>query len=101
VILTAVPHAQIFNGTGFYLAQNDPNPFNGMTKIKLSLHFESKITVLITNPYGKVIDKLVSNKLCAGIYEIQFYANGLPGGTYFYHIVADNFFESREMEIII
>lgn len=95
-----MPYVQNFIRSGFYMEQNDPNPFNGTTKIKLSLPSESKVTVLITNSDGKVMDKLISNKLCAGIYEIEFYAEGLLRGTYFYHIVADNFSETKEMELI-
>jgi phage replication-related protein YjqB (UPF0714/DUF867 family) len=95
-----VTNAQNFGKSEFYLEQNDPNPFNGTTKIKLSLPFESKVTVLITSPHGKIIDKLISNTLRAGIYEIEFYAEGLMRGTYYYHILADKFSETREMELI-
>jgi len=99
VTVTAVPYAQKFFRSGFYMEQNDPNPFTGMTKIKLGLPFESKVTVLITNSDGKVIDKLISNVLCAGIYEIEFFADGLLRGTYFYHLVTDNFSETKQMEL--
>lgn len=97
--LTEAPHEQNLINSGFYLHQNVPNPFNGVTKIKLTLPLESKVTVLITNSYGKVIDKFISKILRAGIYEIEFYADGLLRGTYFYHIVADNYSETKEMEL--
>ena len=84
----------------FYLEQNEPNPFNGKTKIKFCLSSQSKVTVLITNSYGKVVDKLISSELEAGMYELDFSADGLSRGTYFCHVVADNYSHSREMELI-
>jgi hypothetical protein len=84
---------------GFYLEQNNPNPFKGKTSIKLCLPQDGKITVLVTNSYGKVVDKLISNLNCAGFYELQFFADGLPRGTYFCHVVTENFSDTREMEL--
>jgi hypothetical protein len=100
VILTAAPQTKKSNPSEFYLEQNDPNPFNGKTKIKFCLSSQSKVTVLITNSYGKVVDKLISSDLEAGIYDLDFFADELPKGTYFCHVVADNYSHSQEMELV-
>jgi len=100
VILTLATQTKNSIPTGVYLEQNDLNPFNGKTTIKFCLSNQSKVTVLITNSYGKVIDKLISSFLNAGMYEIGFIADGLSRGTYFCHIVADNYSHSQEMELI-
>jgi len=100
VILTVAPQIENSILSEFYLEQNEPNPFNGKTKIKFCLSSQSKVTVLITNSYGKVIDKLISSVLDAGIYELDFFGDGLTRGTYFCHVVADNDSFSREMELI-
>ncbi|HSW56541.1 MAG TPA: T9SS type A sorting domain-containing protein [Ignavibacteriaceae bacterium] len=100
MILTAAPQTSKDILTGFYLEQNDPNPFNRKTTIKFCLSNQSKVTVLITNSYGKVVDKLISSFLNAGMYEIGFIADGLSRGTYFCHVVADNYSHSQEMELI-
>jgi hypothetical protein len=84
----------------FDLSQNDPNPFKKLTTIKINLPHQTKVTVLITNSYGKVVDKLISSVQDAGIYELEFFADGLSRGTYFCHVVADNYSETREMELI-
>ena len=84
----------------FDLSQNEPNPFNKLTTIKINLPHQAKVTVLITNSYGKVVDKLFSSVQDAGTYELDFFADGLSRGTYFCHIVADNYSNSREMELI-
>jgi len=84
----------------FDLSQNEPNPFKKLTTIKINLPHQTKVTVLITNSYGKVVDKLFSSVQDAGTYELDFFAEGLSRGTYFCHIVADNYSNSREMELI-
>lgn len=85
--------------SGFQLGQNYPNPFKKLTTIKINLPYEAKVTVVITNSYGRVVDKLISSVHNAGSYELEFIGDGLPGGTYFCHVVADKFSESREMEL--
>ncbi len=99
MIVTALPGVKNIVPIGFFMEQNNPNPFKGKTSIKICLPCESKITVLITNSYGKVVDKLISNVHCAGAYELEFFADGLPRGTYFCHVVTENFSDSREMEL--
>ena len=86
--------------SGFYLDQNNPNPFNKLTSIQFFLPYQAKVTIIITNSYGRVVDKLISSVYDAGAYNLEFQADGLPKGTYFYHVMADKFTESREMEII-
>lgn len=85
---------------GFYLEQNYPNPFNRQTNIRFDLPYKAKVTILVTNAFGRVVDKIISNMYEAGIYNLEFLGDGLPKGTYFCHVVADNFSDSREMELI-
>jgi hypothetical protein len=100
VIVTAAPGQRNIIPSGFYMEQNNPNPFEKLTTIKFCLPCQSKVTVIITNEYGKVVDKLISCTQKAGTYELKFLADGLPEGTYYFHVVADNYSESQEMELI-
>ncbi len=84
----------------FNLSQNEPNPFKNLTTIKINLPRKTKVTVLITNSYGKVVDKLISSVQDGGTYELDFFADGLSRGIYFCHIVADNYSYSKEMELV-
>jgi hypothetical protein len=84
----------------FELGQNKPNPFKGKTIIRYSVPYKTKVIIMINDVQGQVIQKIVSQNQEAGTYEIEFYADGLPTGNYFYHIITDEFFKSREMEII-
>ncbi len=98
--ITGSQRTQNIIKTGFYLEQNNPNPFNKLTTIRFNLPYESKVTIIITNSFGRVVDKMISNLYDAGAYNLEFLADGLPKGTYFCHVVADKFCESREMELI-
>jgi hypothetical protein len=100
VNVTEAQEAKKIIRKGFYLEQNNPNPFNKLTTIRFNLPCESKVTIIITNSFGRVVDKMISNSYDAGSYILEFLADGLPKGTYFYHVVADNFSDSREMELI-
>ena len=100
MIVTAAPGKRNTIPSGFHLEQNDPNPFEKLTTIKICLPCQSKVTVLITNAYGKVVDKVISRVHKAGMYELEFFAEGLPKGTYYCHVVADKYSESKEMELI-
>lgn len=100
MIVTAAPGKINIIPSGFYMEQNDPNPFEKLTTIKFCLPCQSKVTVLITNSYGKVVDKLISCVQKAGTYELEFIAEGLPKGTYYCHVVSENYAESQEMELI-
>ena len=84
---------------GFYLEQNNPNPFNGKTCIHFGLPYKAKVSIIVTDSFGRVVDKMIANFYEAGNYKLDFLADGLPKGSYFYHVIADIFSESREMEL--
>lgn len=84
----------------FELNQNNPNPFKGKTTIRFSVPYKTKVIIMINNAEGQVIHKIISQNQEPGTYEIEFYADGLPKGNYFYHMITDEYFKSREMELI-
>jgi hypothetical protein len=43
------------------------------------------------------IETVVNKEKPAGIYEITWYAEGLPSGIYFYQIKAGDFIETKKM----
>jgi len=84
----------------FELTQNDPNPFRKRTVFRYSLPYKTKVVIMINNEEGQIIDKLILPNQEQGVYELEFYADGLPKGIYFYHLIADDYVKSREMELI-
>ncbi len=76
------------NPTEFILEQNYPNPFNPSTSINYSIPVSSFISLRIYNVLGKEIATLVNEEKPAGSYEVNFSAEDLTSGIYFYKLQA-------------
>jgi PKD repeat protein len=72
----------------FALKQNYPNPFNPGTKISYSIAVDSKVTLAVYNLLGQQVALLVNEEITAGRYDINFNAEILTSGTYFYRLEA-------------
>jgi photosystem II stability/assembly factor-like uncharacterized protein len=84
----------------FHLSQNYPNPFNPTTTIKYQIPGLSFVTLKVYDVLGNEIATLANEEKPAGSYEVEFNANGLPSGIYFYRIQADFFVETKKMILI-
>jgi N-acetylneuraminic acid mutarotase len=73
---------------GFELSQNYPNPFNPITTIKYDLPASSHILIKVYNSLGKEIATLTNNIQSQGSHSVNFSAEGLPTGVYFYKIIS-------------
>lgn len=72
-----------------FLDQNYPNPFNNSTTIRYSLRRNSLVTIKIFDVKGEEIRQMPEEYQEAGIHDIQFSANGLLNGSYFYIVQGD------------
>ncbi len=72
------------------LKQNYPNPFNNTTTIEYSipqgLGFVPRVKLSVYDILGKEIEVLENTRKIPGKYKVNFNANGLPGGVYFYKL---------------
>jgi Secretion system C-terminal sorting domain len=84
----------------FALNQNYPNPFNPSTTISYSIPEKSFVTIKVYNVLGNVVASLVNNQIEAGEHNIQFNANGLSSGVYFYTITAGNFSATKKLMLL-
>jgi hypothetical protein len=84
----------------FTLEQNYPNPFNPSTNIRFSLPEANQVTLKVYDMIGQEVASLVNNFLSAGTYEVNFDAQNLPTGTYFYSISAGDFKSVKKMLLI-
>lgn len=85
---------------GYYLGQNYPNPFNPFTKISYSIPEITFVTLKVYDVLGNEITILVDEEKPAGNYSIDFSAEALPSGTYFYKLTAGNFSETKKMILL-
>jgi hypothetical protein len=84
----------------FSLYQNFPNPFNPATTIKYALVENSFVTLKIFDIVGREIKTLISENQPAGTYLVDFNAENLASGVYFYKIVANGLSDSKKMILV-
>jgi len=84
----------------YTLAQNYPNPFNPSTTIDFSLPHESYVTLNVYDVNGRKINTLVSGKKAAGNHSVNFNAEYLASGVYFYTLKTNNFVKTRKMILL-
>ena len=76
--------------TDFVLNQNYPNPFNPSTTISWQMPKSSVVNLKIYDITGSVAAVLINERLEAGNHKIEFNAEGLSSGVYFYSLETDN-----------
>jgi hypothetical protein len=81
----------------FNLFQNYPNPFNPSTVISYQLPVASNVTLKVYDVLGREIATLVNEEKPAGSYEVDFNANGLSSGVYFYTLRLNDKSYSKSM----
>jgi hypothetical protein len=85
---------------GYVLGQNYPNPFNPSTNIRFSLGKASKVKLSVFNLLGQKVATLIDGNLVAGPYSIQFEAQNLSSGVYFYRLEAGDVVMSKRMLLL-
>jgi len=91
----------------FKLEQNFPNPFNPNTKIRYtipaltpSLSQRERVMLKVYDIIGNEVATLVDEYKPAGTYEVEFNANNLSSGIYFYKFQADSYVETKRMILL-
>jgi photosystem II stability/assembly factor-like uncharacterized protein len=84
----------------FELGQNYPNPFNPATVITYGLPRNSFVKLSIYDDLGREVKVLVNSQENAGSYSVNFDANNLPSGVYFYRIEAGNYSDTKKLILI-
>ena len=81
----------------FVLEQNYPNPFNPSTSIQYAVSNKQFVSLKVYNLLGNEVATLVNEEKPAGEYEIEFNAESLPSGIYFYQLNAGNYIDTKKM----
>jgi hypothetical protein len=82
------------------LDQNYPNPFNPSTKITFTVATSSYTSLRIYDILGREIAGLIDGKVFAGEHSVQWQADNLPGGVYFYRLRNGNFSETKKLVLL-
>jgi hypothetical protein len=86
--------------TVYSLAQNYPNPFNPTTEIKFALPEDQQVQIKIYDIIGKVVDVLIDRKMKAGYHEVEYNAQNISSGVYFYRMKAGEFVNVKKMVVL-
>lgn len=70
----------------FTLEQNYPNPFNPTTTINYTIPEDGIVTLKVYDALGKEVRHLIGEEQEVGYYKVEFNAEGLSSGMYFYKL---------------
>jgi photosystem II stability/assembly factor-like uncharacterized protein/N-acetylneuraminic acid mutarotase len=87
----------------FVLRQNYPNPFNPTTAIEYYLPrggTRHAVSLHVFDLLGREVATLVNEEQESGDHRVEFNAEGLPSGIYFYRIQAGQFLSTRRMLLL-
>jgi hypothetical protein len=84
----------------FDLHQNYPNPFNPETVINFDLPKSGNVSLKIYDQLGSEVAVLVNEFRAAGSYSINFNAEDLATGVYFYRLNFNGISEARKMLLV-
>ena len=75
----------------FHLEQNYPNPFNPKTVIKYKVQSTEYVSIKIYNVFGREITTLVNEKKSRGEYQVEWNAENVSSGVYYYRFTSGNY----------
>lgn len=84
----------------FELKQNYPNPFNPNTRISYSLPSTQQTSLKVYNSIGELVQILVDEVQDGGKYTINFNANNISAGVYFYQLISGSNIQTKKMILL-
>jgi outer membrane protein assembly factor BamB len=84
----------------FRLGQNYPNPFNPVTAIPFDVAVKTRVTLKLFDLLGRESTTLADAQFEPGHHSVEFEAESLSSGLYFYQIRMGDFVATRKMVIL-
>jgi len=84
----------------FKLEQNYPNPFNPSTIIRYVIPKAGIVSLKIFDVLGQEVKTLINEYKNVGSYSVNFNAERLASGVYFYHLKAGDFMQTKKMILL-
>ncbi len=97
--ITALAVANAPDPTGYYLGQNQPNPFVASTRITYGIPVRGLVDMRVFDAAGKEVRTLVRGTRDGGLHTVEFDAGQLASGTYFVRLVAGAY--SNTVEVVL
>lgn len=98
--ITGVESQNINIPTHFFLEENYPNPFNPNTTIKYQVPTRSHVSLKVFDVLGREVTTLVDGIEEPGYKSVNFDANNLVSGVYFYRFQAGVFIETKKLVLL-
>jgi enterochelin esterase family protein len=89
-----------FTPNDFVLYQNYPNPFNPVTTIRFEVPFSQHVELSVFDMLGREVKVLYNDIAPAGIVTVDFRAEGLASGVYFYRLKTQDFVISKKLLLL-
>jgi len=86
--------------TKYSLLQNYPNPFNPATRFAYNLPENVHVTLKVYNVLGQVVSTVLDEDQDAGHKSVEFNAEQLASGIYYYRLMAGSFNEIKKMLLL-
>ncbi|MBS1514655.1 MAG: T9SS type A sorting domain-containing protein [Bacteroidetes bacterium] len=84
----------------FNLEQNFPNPFNPVTNIKFDVAKYGPVKIVVYDLLGKEVNVVLNRQLSPGRYIIDFNAENLSSGIYFYKLITQEYVSIKKMTLL-
>jgi hypothetical protein len=84
----------------FLLHENYPNPFNPSTVIKFTISKSMHIDLIVYSEDWIKVATLISVEMGLGAHEVNFNAEGLSSGEYFYTMTGEGVTQIRKMKLV-
>ncbi|OGU82228.1 MAG: hypothetical protein A2W11_10630, partial [Ignavibacteria bacterium RBG_16_35_7] len=84
----------------YLLEQNYPNPFNPTTTIGFGIQNKSNVKITVLNSIGEEVAVVLNEEREAGYHQVEFNAENLPSGVYFYQINSGEFIQTKKMLLL-
>jgi len=84
----------------FDLSGNHPNPFHSTTLITYKLNADREVNLKVFDINGKEVCTLINRKQACGEYTVEFDAETLPAGIYYYKLTAGKQAQTKKMILI-
>lgn len=77
-----------------------PNPVRTGTQIHFALPEATDVTLVVYDVMGRVVKRLVDQRLRPGYKSVPFNASGLSSGTYLYRLQTEQFTRTRRLAVV-